>query len=431
MPSRTVYVLFAAFLALICVFSTAALLKAQTVEELQQNIVDSTSQIDSLKAEITKLQQQLSATSQQKQTLQTAVKTLDLNIQKFTKSIALTNAQIAQKDTEITRLSGGIATTTTKIGTSKDQVASTLSELYVHDQEPFALLLLGGESLADFFDEAATLDSLRIDLQKKITDLSNLKTNLQSSKDVAQQKRHELAVLQSDLAQQKQSLAIARQSQNDLLVQTKNTEANYQKIITQKKAQEAKFEQDLANFESQLKLKVSKANLPQSGTGSLAWPLDRVVITQYFGNTPFATANPQVYNNKGHNAIDLGASPGTPIKSARTGTVVGTGNTDVTCPGASYGKWVFIKHDNGLSTIYAHLSVISVSKGQSVGTGEVIGYSGSTGYATGPHLHFGVYASEGSEIASFPSKSCSGKTYTMPVADVSAYLNPLSYLPKI
>ena len=155
------------------------------------------------------------------------------------------------------------------------------------------------------------------------------------------------------------------------------------------------------------------------------------MITQYFGNTPFATANPQVYNGHGHNAIDLGASPGTPLKSARTGVVLGTGNTDITCPGASYGKWVFIQHDNGLSTIYAHLSVISVSKGDSVETGSVIGYSGSTGYATGPHLHFGVYASSGSEIASFPSKSCAGKTYTMPVADISAYLNPLSYLSKL
>jgi murein DD-endopeptidase MepM/ murein hydrolase activator NlpD len=111
--------------------------------------------------------------------------------------------------------------------------------------------------------------------------------------------------------------------------------------------------------------------------------------------------------------------------------VLGTGNTDVTCPNASYGKWVFIKHGNGLSTLYAHLSVISVSKGESVSTSEVIGYSGSTGYATGPHLHFGVYATSGSEITSFASKSCAGRTYTMPVADVSAYLNPLSYLPTL
>ncbi len=406
-------------------------LHAQTIDELQQNIVSSTAQIDALKAEIAKLHAQLVTTAQQKQTLQTAIKTLDLTIKKLTTNIALTNIQILRKDFEISKLSSGIATTSSKISISKNEVGNTLSTLNVHDQEPFALLLLGGTSLSGFFDEAAALDALRGDLQKKITDLSQLKSTLQGSKNVAQHKKQELSGLQNDLSQQKQSLAIGRQSQNDLLIQTKNTEATYQKIIAQKKAQESKFEQDLSSFESQLNLKVSKASLPQSGTGSLAWPLAHPVITQYFGNTPFATANPQVYNGHGHNAIDLGASPGTPLKSARTGVVLGTGNTDITCPGASYGKWVFIQHDNGLSTIYAHLSVISVSKGDSVETGSVIGYSGSTGYATGPHLHFGVYASSGSEIASFPSKSCAGKTYTMPVADISAYLNPLSYLSKL
>ncbi len=421
---------FAAFLIIFTAPILLPLVRAQTIEELQQNIVQSTSQIDSLKNEIAKLQSQLVETGKQKQTLQTAVRTLDLNIQKFTKSITLTSAQITLKDKDINRLSGSIATTSSIIYASKEEVGNTLNTLNTHDREPFALLLLGGVSLSSFFDEAASLDSLRNRLQKKITDLSQLKQNLQSSKTTAQQKRQELADLQSNLAQQKQSLAIARQSQSDLLVQTKSTEANYQKIIAQKKAQESKFEKDLSSFESQLNLKVSAANVPQSGPGSLSWPLDRVVITQYFGNTPFATANPQVYNNKGHNAIDLGASPGTPVKAARGGVVLGTGNTDLTCPGASYGKWVFIKHDNGLSTIYAHLSVISVSKGQQVGTRDVIGYSGSTGYATGPHLHFGVYASVGAEIASFPSKSCAGQTYTMPVGDVSAYLNPLSYLPK-
>jgi murein DD-endopeptidase MepM/ murein hydrolase activator NlpD len=104
-----------------------------------------------------------------------------------------------------------------------------------------------------------------------------------------------------------------------------------------------------------------------------------------------------------------------------------TGNTGTVRTCYSYGKWVLIQHPNGLSTLYAHLSLQSVSEGQSVSTGQIIGYSGNTGYTTGPHLHFGVYASQGIEVVKLTnSRNCRG--VRLPVADFKAYLNPLSYL---
>ena len=90
-----------------------------------------------------------------------------------------------------------------------------------------------------------------------------------------------------------------------------------------------------------------------------------------------------------------------------------------------------VKHYNGLNTLYSHLSEIDVAKGQSVGTGEVLGLSGMTGYATGPHLHFGVYATEGTQImtlAQFRGATIGCASASMPVATLTAYLNPLSYL---
>ena len=91
-----------------------------------------------------------------------------------------------------------------------------------------------------------------------------------------------------------------------------------------------------------------------------------------------------------------------------------------------------IKHNNGLNTMYAHLSQIGVSEGQQVSTGDVIGYSGETGYATGPHLHFGVYVSSVTKIirlgeATNGTAPCSRAV--MPVPPLAGYLNPLSYLP--
>ncbi len=250
-------------------------------------------------------------------------------------------------------------------------------------------------------------------------------------KSAAQQKRADLSGLQQTQAQQNKSLAIARDTQNQLLTETKNKESNYQALIAQKQAQEAKFEQDLENYAAQQNKSFNSNTLPSARPGILHWPLDTIRITQYFGNTDFATQNPQVYGGKGHNAIDLAASPGTPIKATRGGTIKGTGNTDLQKGCYSYGKWIFIDHDNGLSTLYAHLSVISVSPGETVAVGQVIGYSGSTGYATGQHLHFGVYASAASEIVRF-SKSINCKNVSVPVVNnTSGYLNPLSYLPAL
>jgi len=113
------------------------------------------------------------------------------------------------------------------------------------------------------------------------------------------------------------------------------------------------------------------------------------------------------------------------------GTVIGTGNTDLARGCYSFGKWVMVEHGNGLSTLYAHLSVIDVGKGQQVGRGQVIGLSGMTGYATGPHIHFGVYATEGTQITTlrqFRGATIGCADASMPVATLTAYLNPLSYL---
>ena len=174
---------------------------------------------------------------------------------------------------------------------------------------------------------------------------------------------------------------------------------------------------------------INPKRYPSSGKGILSWPLDNIRITQKFGVTDFSRLT-NAYNGHGHNGVDFGAPIGTKVKASLSGTVLGVGNTDAVCPGASYGKWVFIQHNNGLSTIYAHLSLIKVIKGSQVITGDTIGYSGITGFATGPHLHFGVYASQGVKILSRKSTVCGG-TYTIPIADLRAYLDPLAYLPPL
>ena len=128
------------------------------------------------------------------------------------------------------------------------------------------------------------------------------------------------------------------------------------------------------------------------------------------------------------NGVDFRAAASTPVKAALDGIIVGVGDTDRVCPGASYGKWVLIKHANGLSTVYAHLSLSKAITGETVKTGQVIAYSGNSGYSTGPHLHLTVYATQGARVGEYAFKSCAGAKITMPLISVDAYLDPLIYL---
>ena len=88
---------------------------------------------------------------------------------------------------------------------------------------------------------------------------------------------------------------------------------------------------------------------------------------------------------KFHNGVDLANNQGTPIYAARSGKVT------VATYGGTYGYYVTINHGDGFSSLYAHMTHYTVSKGQTVKKGDIIGYMGSTGRSTGPHLHFSIY----------------------------------------
>jgi murein DD-endopeptidase MepM/ murein hydrolase activator NlpD len=89
----------------------------------------------------------------------------------------------------------------------------------------------------------------------------------------------------------------------------------------------------------------------------------------------------------GHNGVDLGAPTGTPVWASAAGQVIIALSSGWN---GGYGEYVVVKHSNGTQTLYAHLSRVSVSVGQTVGQGDVIGAVGSTGRSTGAHLHFEV-----------------------------------------
>ncbi|MGI5985092.1 MAG: peptidoglycan DD-metalloendopeptidase family protein [Clostridiales bacterium] len=138
----------------------------------------------------------------------------------------------------------------------------------------------------------------------------------------------------------------------------------------------------VAALEKQQKEQAAAGGNPSyiTGTGSFQWPVPGHTASNTYG----WRFHPIFKENRFHAGEDIGAPSGTSILAADSGTVA------VAAYSSSYGNYVVISHGNGISTLYAHMSSMAVSVGASVTKGQVIGYVGSTGWSTGPHLHFEV-----------------------------------------
>lgn len=401
---------------------------AQTSDELKQKIEERKLAIDELEKEIANTEKQIQSSRNSQNTLSNKIKTFEAEMKKITAQIKVTEQKIGSKKLEIQSLGFDIDSKANSIKKSSLGVASSIKETNELESKPILFKILSYENMSDYWSSIRDNQVVSSNLSNLIKDLKTKKEDLEKDKAEAEKIRKQLESLNRELLGNKKVAESLKSEQEKLLKQTKNKESEYQKLLKTQLANKDAFEKELLAFESELQFQIDPNSYPKTGKGILKWPLDKVKISQYFGKTSFALANPQVYSGSGHNGIDLAISVGTPIKASLGGTVKGFGNTDTACPGTSYGKWILIEHTNGLSTLYAHLSAFEVNEvGQEVSTGQVIGYSGNTGYSTGPHLHFTVYATQGVKIMSRKSKVCSG-SYVMPVADLKAYLNPLVYL---
>lgn len=394
---------------------------ADAAADIQAQIDANNNQIKLLEADIAAFQKQLDALGQKKNTLQSAISSLTLSQQQLAAQIKVTQSKIASANLQIRELTNSIGDKEATIAANQDAIAKALRRVAENEQTPLVSALISSHSLQEAWRTADQAGQFNRALAEDIASLRAARTTLAANRDRVTATKTSLVELQNDLTLQKKSVELQKTAQQKLLSDTKNQESTYQKIIADKRAEEAAFEASLFELESQLQYVLDPSRIPPAGTGVLRWPLSDVFITQQFGKT---SSSQRLYASGTHNGIDFRARIGTPVRAALSGTVLAVNYGSV--QNCQYGKWVLIKHPNGLATLYAHLSDISVPNGAVVSTGQVIGFSGDTGYATGPHLHLTVYIAE---AISFKQYVCWNKSVvTIPIAPVNAYLNPLSYL---
>jgi murein DD-endopeptidase MepM/ murein hydrolase activator NlpD len=218
--------------------------------------------------------------------------------------------------------------------------------------------------------------------------IKKLRAKVQAEKAALQSEEAEVAqaeARQAEQAEKLNGLVAERESKIGALDDARSEKQVVAKKAEQDKALWEKQEDDLqresAGIEAELR-KISGSSGGGSvvqGTGQMIWPVNGRLSSR-FGYR----IHPISKVRKLHTGIDIAAGSGTSIKAADAGTVVFAGWR------GGYGKTIIVSHGSGLATLYAHQSALLVGSGARVGKGQVIGKVGSTGYSTGPHLHFEV-----------------------------------------
>lgn len=403
-----------------------------TNADIQAQIDAITKQQQVLLEQQKQLEGQLNATAAQKQTLQNAINTLNLSKKKLQNDLKITTSNINSTTLKLEKITSNISDNEAAITVHQAGIASALRKLSTYDDYPLVMQILSSKTISDAWSDVSSLKSTEDSLREEIDALNNAQKDLSKNKSAAESQKTNLISYQAQLKGQQQVIDESANAKAKLLLATKNQEAAYQKLLADNLAQEKAFEDQLFKFQEQLKAAPS-SDAPDPKHGLLDWPLASIRITQQFGRTADSV---RLYASGTHSGTDFGAAVGTAVMSMGDGVVGGMGNTDDEKGCLSYGRWLFVNYDNGLSSIYGHLSSIIVKTGDKVQAGQIVGYSGGqpgvygSGYATGPHLHVGLFNSAGVSIQQYTS-SIGCKQVSIPLANPTDYLDPMSYLPRL
>jgi murein DD-endopeptidase MepM/ murein hydrolase activator NlpD len=234
---------------------------------------------------------------------------------------------------------------------------------------------------AEYLDRLKGMDEAVIGRVRDLRDeVKGIVIKLRNAKDTIEAARNAIAAEEQALAETRAAL---QSHQHQLRSAREDREAALTKISEHEEELDGSVAAIQSKIAAQL-IATGSAPLPagpiKGGSGSMIWPVDGPVVSG-FGPRDIGAGY------EFHPGIDIAVPEGTPIRAALGGTVI---FTEPESASGGYGNYTCIDHGGGLSTCYAHQSSFAVSAGEAVSQGDVIGYSGCTGYCLGPHVHFEV-----------------------------------------
>jgi murein DD-endopeptidase MepM/ murein hydrolase activator NlpD len=317
------------------------------------------------------------------------------------------NHQIATLNDQLTQVAADIVTRTQDLAAREALLQDHLRNAYEQSQTSLLEVLLSAKTLDDATNQvgylltvsdqdkalADQITLLRQELEIKQQELEDLRTTIHAEKTAAEAQQQALVAQQARLAVLQRQLAALKR-------EWEAQQAKQQAALNASIAAEKNISQQIAEIEAAAKAQAALVKRLQAeqtagsmiGPGGMRWPETGFVITQYFGPTTFTLEPPYTYNGTYyphfHTGIDIASGCGSPIVAAAKGIVAASGQP-LSPYDSAYG--VIINHGAGIQTWYWHMQArVIVREGQTVAQGQLIGYEGATGFATGCHLHFAV-----------------------------------------
>ena len=417
-------------LALIITLTFSGNALAVSEDDLQERIEAKQEEVEKINEEIAETQGQISNLQGTAQTLQGAIGNIDTGIKQATLGIRSSETNIEKLTLEIESLGYEVEEVGEEVRRKQSQVGELLRIIQRREKYGILQSILGSDTLAEGLSEFNALKTLQDDISEQAVGLSVLQAQLKGTIDVSSGKKSQLEVEVINLESRKVILDEQKGQKAELLTQTKNQEGVYQNLLSDLERQQEALLDEISDIESQLSKNFDRSSVPTRQAGDLMWPVTASgqktgIVTQNYGETAYST---RFYRGRPHNGMDIGAPTGTEVRAGANGTVA---RVDYNGLYYQYGRYILIDHGNGLSTLYAHLSGTTSKAGGSVEKGDLIGYVGRTGFATGPHLHFGLYATPSAGWRSSTNRE-QGGLFSVPPASglvpIGVTLNPAQYL---
>lgn len=352
------------------------------IQEIQGQITENNDEMRDMVAQKDLIDQEIFLLFQQEEVINGQIATYSL-------LIADKQEQLEDAETKFTELTER----------NKDRIQAMEEE----GQLSYWSVLFEANSFSDLLDRFNMVQEIAAADKRRLQELSNAAEEVTAAKAALETEKLALEGSKEELAVTQAQLAEKRAEADVLLAELVNKGLEYEELMEQSEDEQAKLMQEIANKEDEydqakyqewLATSVPTPNVPNapsydtsgstgtSDVGGVSW---KVPINYTAFTSPFGYRIHPIYGyQKFHYGVDLAAPTGTPIYATRSGTV------DTASYNGSAGYYVQINHGDGFRSIYMHMTHYVVYSGQHVTQGQVIGYCGSTGGSTGPHLHFGI-----------------------------------------